>query len=497
MKTKENSDNLKLLLNEAINEKKFDSLMFYISQPENKVWEYIEPSKGHSLLFILLEEDLFDIIERVLNIIIEITTPEIFLNFLNHKDNQGLNAFHFAIKKKNLYIIKLLLKYGIDYKAKSNTGLTCIHLAAGINKISVIYYLYKKYKMNLYELDNNGNTFFHWACFLSNERVIDFFLNDKNLKINAKNNSGITPLYYYLESKNTRSIKRLIYRGADPYIKNNKGENSFDLVDKIYKDKNNKKNHIKDMLNFKIYSNGPFIAFIFFHFIYVFLIIIFEFPYIDISKIHILYRFYLFWTGFLWLYIFYFLIKSPGRVRPNKKNYLLNLIENDKENNLDLWEYCIKCQIKKEANSKHCFFCDKCIRGFDHHCIWLKKCIGIKNKNYFLFLIIFIVLNSVFNLIICFLSQKNDFIKNNFIFTSLLLKFIEITRVLKVLIFAIYFIFCLLVIIIISPLIKFYITPKKSDDIFLLSKTEKLLTNTGNFIENDEKEKLLNEIIEK
>ena len=59
------------------------------------------------------------------------------------------------------------------------------------------------------------------------------------------------------------------------------------------------------------------------------------------------------------------------------------------------------------------------------------------------------------------------------------------------------FIFCLLVIIIISPLIKFYITPKESDDIFLLSKTEKLLTNTGNFIENDEKEKLLNEIIEK
>ena len=107
------------------------------------------------------------------------------------------------------------------------------------------------------------------------------------------------------------------------------------------------------------------------------------------------------------------------------------------------------------------------------------------------------MLNSIFNLIICFLSQKNDFIKNNFIFTSLLLKFIEITRVLKVLIFAIYFIFCLLVIIIISPLIKFYITPKESDDIFLLSKTEKLLTNTGNFIENDEKEKLLNEIIEK
>ena len=53
MKTKENSEYLESLIDEAINENKFDSLISYISAPKNKVWEYVEPSNGYSLMFIL------------------------------------------------------------------------------------------------------------------------------------------------------------------------------------------------------------------------------------------------------------------------------------------------------------------------------------------------------------------------------------------------------------------------------------------------------------
>ena len=162
-----------------------------------------------------------------------------------------------------------------------------------------------------------------------------------------------------------------------------------------------------------------------------------------------------------------------------------------------MWYYCIKCQIKKEANSKHCFFCDKCIKEFDHHCIWLKKCVGKKNKKYFFFLISIILINCIFNLILCIISQKNELIKTNFIFTSFLINNIEVTRIVKVLIFAIYLIFCSSAFFVIIPVIKFHITQKSNDDIFIISKTEKLLKNTEDFIENDEKEKLMNEKIQK
>jgi hypothetical protein len=52
-------------------------------------------------------------------------------------------------------------------------------------------------------------------------------------------------------ANNSRSIKRLIYRGADVYMKNNKGENAFDIVNKNNKLDNDKKLEIKEILNRK------------------------------------------------------------------------------------------------------------------------------------------------------------------------------------------------------------------------------------------------------
>ena len=104
----------------------------------------------------------------------------------------------------------------------------------------------------------------------------------------------------------------------------------------------------------------------------------------------------------------------------------------------------------------------------------VKKCVGKKNKKYFFFLISIILINCIFNLILCIISQKNELIKTNFIFTSFLINNIEVTRIVKVLIFAIYLIFCSSAFFVIIPVIKFHIT-QKSNDIFIISKTEKLL----------------------
>ena len=310
---------------------------------------------------------------------------------------------------------KLFIDNGIDPKAKTLIGLNYLHIAAQRNKVSIFYFILNKFKIDLYETDNNGNYFLHWACHYANDRIIDFFLNDINFNINIQNNEGYTPLQYYLKSRNKRTIKRLIYRGADPYIRNNKGENSFDIVNKNKWD-NNCKNEI----------------------------IIFMFPFIDIKGIIFLLRLYLIWSGFLVIYIIYFLNKSPGTIKQNNKDYLFNLIEND--NKIDLWHYCIKCQAKQENKSKHCYFCDKCVIGFDHHCFWLKRCIGKNNKRSFNFLIIIIVLNAIFNFILCILGEKNDCIKNYFLFTQILVKNIQITQIIKAIVFGLYFLYTIFII---------------------------------------------------
>ena len=489
MEAENKEDKLKPLLSDLRDSEDFGSLLSYISNPKNTSWEYIDSSNGNSILHILISEKLFDFSQKVIKIIKDMTKPDIFLKFINHQNFKGINVLHIACHKGNLPLIKLLIEYGVNYRVKGITGLSCVHCAAQTNKVSVIYYLIKKYNIDLYDKDYNGNYFYHWACFFGSEKVIDFFLNDNNFEINIKNNEGNIPLHFYLMKRNKRSIKRLIYRGADAYIRNNKGENSFDIVEKKFKNDDYNKKEIKNILKRNNYFIAPFIIFIFYHFFFAFLIIIFEFPFIEINRIRILYTLYLLWNFFQWLYIFYFLMKPPGIIKPNKKNYLLKLLEDDKENNIDLWNYCIKCQIRKEINSTHCFFCDQCIMEFDHHCLWLKKCIGKNNKKAFCYLIIIILINSILNFILSIMSQVNDSVINFFLFTSFLINNIKVILVIKYIICGLSFILVLFVLIIIIPLIKIYIFNSKMDNIF--EQNKKIIENIGDMNENDEKEQLI------
>ncbi len=44
------------------------------------------------------------------------------------------------------------------------------------------------------------------------------------------------------------------------------------------------------------------------------------------------------------------------------------------------WAYCVLCKSHRPPNTAHCSACDACIDGQDHHCVWVGKCIGIRNK---------------------------------------------------------------------------------------------------------------------
>ena len=258
MNNEENSNIFKPLLNEIANSDDYDSFLTLISEPKNRAWEYYEPSDGYSIIQILIFKNLFELSYKVINIIKSITSSENFLKFINHQNYQGISTLHLACFKGNMGLMKLLLENGADYKAKTKIGLSCLHFSAQANKVSAIYYLTNKYNLNLFDTDNNGNTFYHWACHCSSEEVVEFYLNDKNFNINLQNKDGFTPFQLYLSTSNTRSIKRLMYRGADVYIRNNKGKNCFDIV------KNNKYNNqiqkekIIDILKRKYYQELPF-----------------------------------------------------------------------------------------------------------------------------------------------------------------------------------------------------------------------------------------------
>jgi hypothetical protein len=41
--------------------------------------------------------------------------------------------------------------------------------------------------------------------------------------------------------------------------------------------------------------------------------------------------------------------------------------------------YCVPCRIIRPSGTQHCYYCDVCIAGMDHHCPWVGKCIGKDN----------------------------------------------------------------------------------------------------------------------
>lgn len=45
---------------------------------------------------------------------------------------------------------------------------------------------------------------------------------------------------------------------------------------------------------------------------------------------------------------------------------------------------CPECFVIKTPRSFHCSTCNQCIERYDHHCVWLNNCIGIKNHRLFL-----------------------------------------------------------------------------------------------------------------
>ncbi|CAK62742.1 unnamed protein product (macronuclear) [Paramecium tetraurelia] len=48
---------------------------------------------------------------------------------------------------------------------------------------------------------------------------------------------------------------------------------------------------------------------------------------------------------------------------------------------------CQPCKLEKEYGTYHCYQCDICVKGYDHHCPWVGKCIGVGNiKEFQMFL---------------------------------------------------------------------------------------------------------------
>lgn len=75
---------------------------------------------------------------------------------------------------------------------------------------------------------------------------------------------------------------------------------------------------------------------------------------------------------------------------------------------------CNLCKSNVSKTSKHCGPCERCVDGFDHHCVWLNNCVGGKNYKYFFISLTGLFMNSVvvvvfvINLLISYAKNQEE-----------------------------------------------------------------------------------------
>ena len=326
---------------------------------------------------------------------------EIFKNFINAKtqiDNQ--TALHYASFRGNIKIINLLIENYADINALTSNGYNMLHKAAQGNKPSAIVYFNKKYNISLESTDENLMNALHLAAFNGMDNSVIYLLS-LGINPNLKDKFGYTALHYAVKKSHIRIIKKLLQKGADKDIEEYKtkktpvmmAKNKPEILEIFRKKGVCEKLFFKPDISQKtLCSNKNMIFFILLHLIiicFVFFIIVPDFNNIAFSIS------YLVISGLVFLLYFILSFSNPGFIVQQYKD-LLSIAEKGEE----VENFCPYCLIRKTYRSLHCLICQKCVEDFDHHCFWVGNCIGKNNYTLFFIFLVYILLNTLFNVVI-------------------------------------------------------------------------------------------------
>ena len=405
-----------------------DNLMDMLSKKNIPVWEYKDKDNHDSSA---LNISVYKKSLKITKILIDYCKekkPENLKDFIDMPNDQGIAPIHYASFRGDVPIIKLLIENGADITKTTKRGLNVIHYCAQGNKPNSLIYFYLKMRENIddnnqYKLitdkDIGGSTSLHWAVYSLAEDLLLYLINldifdtieEKEKFINELDNEGYSALHLSISSKSSRVAIRLLQNGANPLLKDKKGNTPLDLATK--KKQREMINILKASQGWQICnvkaplkkvkkSQGNIICIFIFQFIANIIMFGSIIP-IFLYKYHfgyILVFVYIFSLFLFFLVYFILLLMDPGVKRKRNVDDLKGLINR----NADLSKYCYKCFVRKTRNTKHCIICDCCYEKFDHHCYWINKCVAKRNFCLFIFFLFETALYLILMLILSVLS---------------------------------------------------------------------------------------------
>lgn len=164
-----------------------------------------------SILYDAIESNFYDIIVRLL----EISEKNVGVMITDIHDINNEIPLHYAIKFKNVEIVKLLIKYKSNPYTIDSSSYNALHLAARSGRIDIVECI-TKVMTNLDAKTNKGETALHISINYQYNQITKFLLEDGAEPNIADSDNEFTPLHYAVGWNNTEVIELLFQKGADP-----------------------------------------------------------------------------------------------------------------------------------------------------------------------------------------------------------------------------------------------------------------------------------------
>ena len=170
-------------------------------------------SEGYNILYYPIKYNYPDILDVLLKY--NIQKPGISL--LNLKDKHNNVAIFYSIKYNNLYALKELLDKGADVNYKNSNNMNSLHLAVLKKNLEMIKMIIKQIK-NINSRTKDGSTVLHYSCNLQLENITELLLDHGANPNIADLEFEFYPIFYSVLQNDVKMTKILLNRGINPNL---------------------------------------------------------------------------------------------------------------------------------------------------------------------------------------------------------------------------------------------------------------------------------------
>ena len=180
----------------AISNDENEKILSLIKDPNLKIWE-VKDENGYTAIHRSVFKNNYELSSITLEEVkkgLGLGSSHKIDDYLNEKTNEGFTALYYAANNGNIKMVKLLKEFRAKVESLTTLGKNVVHIVSESNQPAILIYLVLNEPLNIFSVDENGNTPLHWACYSGAEESVKYFISLKS-DINTLDKEKFTPLH--------------------------------------------------------------------------------------------------------------------------------------------------------------------------------------------------------------------------------------------------------------------------------------------------------------